>query len=98
MHPAPRFPRLLAVCRPLSLAALLAAVLAFGQGCANRYIITTNTGAKVITASKPRLVESNYVYRDASGQKVRISSMRVRQIEPYSKEAAGTPLRKPDLK
>lgn len=96
MHPALRSSRS-RVLRTLPLAALLA-VLALGQGCSNRYIITTNTGAKVITASKPRLVESNYVYRDATGEKVRISSMRVRQIEPYSKNAAGVPLRTPDLK
>lgn len=76
----------------------LTAVLAFaGAGCRSSYIITTTSGAKVVTASKPKLRESNYVYRDANGETVAISKLRVRAIEPYSKEAAGAVLKAPQL-
>ncbi len=85
---------------PSFAASLAAAVLALGlgAGCARSYIITTNTGAKVVTASKPKLVESMYVYRDANGATNYISKLRVRVIEPYSKEAAGRSLQAPELK
>ncbi len=66
-------------------------------GCARRYVITTIGGGKIITASKPKAVESKYVYRDASGQAVEISKLRVRMIEPYSKKAAGRQTSIPEL-
>lgn len=84
---------------PSRISALLALlVLGLTAGCSNRYIITTVHGTKIITASKPKLVESKYVYKDATGQKVEISTMRVRVIEPYSKEAAGRQLSMPELR
>lgn len=75
----------------------LLAALSAAPGCARRYVITTNTGARIVTASKPRQVESKFIYRDASGEKVEINAMRVRLIEPYSKKSAGSQLSVPDL-
>jgi hypothetical protein len=76
---------------------LLGVVLVVSSGCARRYVITTTSGAKVVTASKPRLVESRYVYKDAYGEKMEISVLRVRVIEPYSKEAEGRGILRPEL-
>lgn len=75
----------------------LGLVLVVSSGCARRYVITTTSGAKVVTASKPRLVESRYVYKDAHGEKMEISVLRVRVIEPYSKEAEGRGILRPEV-
>ena len=72
--------------------------LVLGAGCSGRYIITTTSGAKIITTHKPKLVDSMYVYRDANGATNMISKLRVRVVEPYSKEAAGTMMKAPELK
>ncbi|MCC7376289.1 MAG: YgdI/YgdR family lipoprotein [Verrucomicrobiales bacterium] len=82
--------------RVLCSALLLGAVLSTA-GCSGRYIITTTSGAKIVTANKPKLVQSKYVYKDGSGQVVEISTMRVRVIEPYSKRSAGRQLSRPEL-
>jgi hypothetical protein len=82
--------------RQTRLILLCCVAVALGSGCARRYVITTTTGNKVVTASKPRLVESRYIYKDATGETVEISALRVRLIEPYSKEAA-EPRLQPDL-
>ena len=79
----------------------LALSLGFGAGVGcggGRYVITTTSGAKIITATKPRLVDSNYVFKDANGATNRISTLRVRVVEPYSGKAAGTSLKVPELK
>lgn len=93
--PSPSLPR--RINRSLLTLGLLA-VMAAAPGCARRYVITTTTGARIVTASKPRQVESKFVYRDASGEKVEINALRVRLIEPYSKKSAGAQLSVPDLK
>ncbi|MBL9135818.1 MAG: YgdI/YgdR family lipoprotein [Verrucomicrobiales bacterium] len=80
-----------------SLSALILGCALVATGCSGRYLITTTSGAKIVTANKPRLVQSKYVYKDGSGQVVEISSMRVRVIEPYSKKAAGRTLSRPEL-
>lgn len=77
---------------------LAALTLLAGVGCSSSYVITTTSGAKIITASKPKLIDSMYVYRDANGGTNRISKLRVRVVEPYSKEAAGRQLQAPQLK
>ena len=76
---------------------LLLATLVGTGGCTQRYIITKTDGTRLITANKPKLVESKYVYRDASGRQVEVPTMRVRLIEPYSKKAAGLPREVPDV-
>jgi hypothetical protein len=87
-----RFSRLL-----LTVAVVLAAASGL-TGCSQRYIITTTSGAKVITATKPKLVQSRYVYKDGSGRTNELSTLRVRSVEPYSKEALGSPMKVPELR
>ena len=74
---------------------LLASLLA---GCSGRYVITTTNGSKIVTTRKPKLVDSKYVFKDGYGRTNEIPAMRVRVIEPYSKEAAGQLPRNPELK
>ena len=81
----------------LTLAAVLT-VASVLTGCSQRYIITTTSGAKVITATKPKLVQSRYVYKDGSGRTNELSTLRVRSVEPYSKEALGSPMKVPELR
>jgi hypothetical protein len=52
-----------------------------GTGCAQRYVITTTTGASLSSKGRPRLEGGWYLYRDATGQEQRINAMRVRSIE-----------------
>ncbi|MCC6235516.1 MAG: YgdI/YgdR family lipoprotein [Verrucomicrobiales bacterium] len=94
LPPLPRRALALRLVAPL----LAALVLLPAAGCGRRYVITTTTGSRIVTASKPKQVQSKFVYRDASGEKVEISAMRVRLIEPYSKKHAGPQLSVPDLK
>ncbi len=75
----------------------LVGVLVGTTGCDRRYVITTTGGAKIVTASKPKLVQSRYIYRDANGRTNEISTMRVRVVEPYSSEAEGVQRRVPEL-
>ena len=81
-----------------SVLVLVSVTLVAGSGCSGRYIITTTSGAKIITPRKPKLVDSMYVYRDANGATNMISKLRVRVVEPYSREAAGTMMKVPELK
>lgn len=67
-------------------------------GCSGRYVITTTSGSKIVTPSKPKRVDSKFVYKDGEGKLVEIPAMRVRVIEPYSKEAAGTLPRNPEIR
>lgn len=67
-------------------------------GCSHRYVITTTSGMKLVTANKPKRQDDWFVYKDASGKPVQISAMRVRMIEPYSKRAAGKEFAPPDLR
>ncbi len=83
---------------PSPLVALILAGTLLGAGCANRYLITTTDGMKLVTASKPKRVQDWFVYKDATGTNVYINAMRVRVIEPYSSKAAGKPLTAPDLR
>lgn len=79
--------------------ALLTLAISFlVAGCSGRYVITTTNGSKIITTRKPKLVDSKYVFKDGYGKTNEIPAMRVRVIEPYSKEAAGNLPRNPDLK
>lgn len=79
------------------LASALTLLTAITSGCSNRYVITTTNGSKIITSRKPRLQESMYVFKDGYGNTNQIPAMRVRLIEPYSKEAAGSLPRTPEL-
>ena len=59
----------------LSLATVLLA------GCHSSYVITLNSGTKLSSLGKPKLVGGMYFYKDANGQDVQISSSRIKSIE-----------------
>lgn len=65
---------------------LLAAVLAFGSGCARHYVITTNNGTKITTNSRPKKKDGYYLYKDMQGNKTSIFAGRVAEIAPLAKE------------
>ena len=53
-------------------------------GCAHNYVMTLTNGSQIITASKPRLERSSYVYKDAKGRDCFVPAGRVREIAPAS--------------
>jgi hypothetical protein len=53
-------------------------------GCANHYVIKLNSGAQITTASKPKLKEGIYYFKDAKGEEHAVSAARVREIAPAS--------------
>ncbi len=75
----------------LALVLLMALGLLAG-GCAHNYVMTLHNGLQVTTASKPKLKDGAYVYKDALGREVSIPAGSVRMIEPASmaKEEQGT--------
>ena len=54
------------------------------SGCANQYVLTLNNGTKLAAASKPKLKQGKYYYKDAQGREIFVPEGRVRQIEPAS--------------
>ena len=66
-------------------------------GCRTHYDITLNTGNKITSLGKPKLVEGSYVFKDVLGQENRVSVLRVRTIEPqrrgWSKDPTFNPAR-----
>jgi len=78
------------------LLALLAAVTLL-PGCARRYVITLNNGARITTFGKPHLQGGSYIYKDPSGQPGRVSVGSVQDIAPASmvKEQKGPFLPQP---
>jgi uncharacterized protein YcfL len=65
---------------------LLIGLLAL-SGCASHYVMKLNSGAQITTASKPKLKENIYTFKDAKGEKRFIAAGRVREIEPASMTA-----------
>jgi hypothetical protein len=61
---------------------LLAAVLL--TGCTHHYVITTTSGTRIDTSTKPRLKNGFYVYKDALGRDQAFSAGRVSEISPRS--------------
>jgi len=53
-------------------------------GCAHNYVMTLNNGSQIITATKPRLERSSYIYKDAKGRDCFVPAGRVREITPAS--------------
>ncbi len=53
-------------------------------GCAHHYVMKLNNGAEVSTASKPKLKEGVYYFKDAKGQEQAVPAARVREIAPAS--------------
>ena len=53
-------------------------------GCAHQYVITLDNGRRITTASKPKLKDQRYVFKDASGKVNYVPAVRVREIAPES--------------
>jgi hypothetical protein len=54
-------------------------------GCSHGYILTLNNGGRVRTASKPRLVNGFYYFKDANGNDARpVFASSVTEIAPVS--------------
>jgi hypothetical protein len=62
---------------------LLIGVLAL-TGCAHHYVMKLNNGMEVTTASKPKLSEGTYSFKDAKGEEQFVAAGRVREIAPAS--------------
>jgi hypothetical protein len=57
-------------------------------GCAHGYVLTMSNGSRVRTASKPRLVNGFYYFKDANGRDARpIFSGNVTEVSPASMAA-----------
>ncbi len=66
-------------------------------GCTHHYVMKLTNGMQITTASKPKLKEGFYYYKDAKGEQVRIPRGRVRQIEPASMAKEEKPIFKPEF-
>ena len=53
-------------------------------GCAHHYVIKLSSGAQITTASKPKLKEGIYYFKDTKGEEHALASARVREIAPAS--------------
>ncbi len=67
-------------------------------GCAHQYVIRLANGRQIVTASKPKLKNGSYYWKDAAGQVNSIQEMRVREILPASMAKEEKPLFKPSSK
>ena len=56
-------------------------------GCANHYVLKLTNGSEITTASKPRLKEGNWSFKDAKGEKHFVPEARVREVAPASTAA-----------
>ncbi len=58
------------------------------SGCAHRYVLKLNNGAEVTTATKPRLQDGSWYFKDAKGEEHFVPAARVREIAPASSAAS----------
>jgi hypothetical protein len=61
---------------------LLAAMLL--SGCTHHYVITTTSGTRIDTSTKPRMKNGFYVFKDALGREQAFSAGRVSEVSPAS--------------
>jgi hypothetical protein len=57
-------------------------------GCAHQYVMRLNNGHEITTASKPKLKDGIYHFKDARGQEHTVGQARVMQVEPASMATA----------
>jgi hypothetical protein len=53
-------------------------------GCAQHYVMKLNNGMEITTASKPKLKEGVYQFKDAKGEEHFVPATRVREVAPAS--------------
>jgi hypothetical protein len=64
---------------------LLAALVTIALiGCSHQYVMKMSNGSKIVSASKPKLENGAYMYKDARGEKHYVSQGRVIEIAPAS--------------
>jgi hypothetical protein len=63
--------------------ALLIGVIAL-TGCAHHYVMKLNNGMVITTASKPKLKDGVYQFKDAKGEEHFVPEIRVREVAPAS--------------
>jgi hypothetical protein len=66
-----------------SLLSLLAGLIVL-TGCAHHYVLRLNSGSEILTASKPKLKDGVYEFKDARGEEHLVPVGRVREIAPAS--------------
>ncbi len=54
------------------------------NGCAHHYVMKLTNGAEVTTATKPKLKDGVYYFKDAKGEEHAVAISRVRELEPAS--------------
>jgi hypothetical protein len=54
------------------------------SGCSHSYMMKMTNGSKIVTASKPKLKNGVYIYKDAKGGEHTVSQGRISEIEPLS--------------
>ena len=53
-------------------------------GCAHHYVMRLKNGTEITTASKPKLKEGIYSFKDAKGEEHFVAAGRVREVAPAS--------------
>ncbi|MEI6781040.1 MAG: YgdI/YgdR family lipoprotein [Verrucomicrobiota bacterium] len=56
-------------------------------GCAHHYVMKLTNGAQITTASKPRLKDGIYHFKDAKGEEHVVAAASVRECAPASMAA-----------
>lgn len=67
-------------------------------GCASQYTLRLTNGRSVMTASKPKLKNGYYYYKDARGKENSIAQSRVIEMMPTSMAKKEKGPFKPDLR
>jgi Bacterial protein of unknown function (DUF903) len=70
-------------------------------GCARHYVMKLSNGSEITTATKPRLKEGIYHFKDAKGEEHFVPTGRVREIAPASvvdREYKPQPIKAPSEK
>ena len=56
-------------------------------GCAHHYVMKLTNGAEITTATKPRLKDGSYHFKDAKGEEHIVPAASVRELAPASMAA-----------
>ena len=70
-------------------------------GCARHYVLKLSNGSEITTATKPKLKEGNYHFKDAKGEEQVLAAGRVREMAPASmakRESKPQPVKGPPKK